>query len=85
MCPATLGQWKHQAILRKAVEALGCNVELGTALISLQQDGGKVVAQLAKSVDGKTIMEEAEFGYVVGADGGHSTSSLILKNSRYCN
>ncbi|EKM55701.1 uncharacterized protein PHACADRAFT_195746 [Phanerochaete carnosa HHB-10118-sp] len=73
MRPVMLGQWKHQAILRTAIEALGSKVELGTALVSLQQDGGKVVAQLAKSVDGKTVTEEAEFGYVVGADGGHST------------
>ncbi|EKM55694.1 uncharacterized protein PHACADRAFT_94045, partial [Phanerochaete carnosa HHB-10118-sp] len=71
--PATLGQWKHQAILRKAIEALGCSVELGTAFVSFQQDGEKVVTQLSKSADGKTVTEEAEFAYVVGADGGHST------------
>ncbi|GJE86853.1 ubiquinone biosynthesis hydroxylase [Phanerochaete sordida] len=68
----TLGQWRHQAVLHKAIEALGGKVELGTALTALQQDGDKIIVQLTKSADEQTVTEEAEFAYVVGADGGHS-------------
>ncbi|EKM55693.1 uncharacterized protein PHACADRAFT_256501 [Phanerochaete carnosa HHB-10118-sp] len=73
MRPVQLGQWKHQAILRKAIEALGCSVELGTALESLQQDGEKIVTQLIKSIDGEVVPEKANFAYAIGADGGRST------------
>ncbi|GJE86852.1 ubiquinone biosynthesis hydroxylase [Phanerochaete sordida] len=72
MRPLTLGQWRHQAVLRKAIEALGGKVELGTTFTAIQQDGDKVIVQLTKYVDGQTVTEEAEFAYVVGADGGHS-------------
>lgn len=75
MRPMALGQWKHQAVIRKAIEALGGKVEMGTTLVSLRQNEQKVSVELAKVIDGQTVTEKAEFAYVIGADGGHSASS----------
>ena len=64
-----LGQWKHQAIIRKYVDRLGGHVELGTELVGLEQDEKSVLVTLAKTVDGQTKKETATYDYVVGADG----------------
>lgn len=71
-----LGQWKHQAVLRKHVEALGGTVELSSALISFKQEAEYVTADIAKTTNGKTVIEQSKFKYLIGADGGHSMSIL---------
>ena len=65
-----LGQWKHQAILRSHIEALGGKVELGQELRGLEEVDGAVKVKIGKDDGGE---EEALFDYVVGADGARST------------
>lgn len=69
---ALLGQWEHQAILRKHIEMLGGRVELGTALVGLEQDENGITVELCKDIDGQLGTDEARFAYVIGADGAHS-------------
>lgn len=72
-----VGQWRHQRILREAVERLGGSVEMGTALLQngIQQDIDGVTVKLQRTVDhGTTSEETARFRFVVGADGAHSAS-----------
>ncbi|EJC99069.1 uncharacterized protein FOMMEDRAFT_170810 [Fomitiporia mediterranea MF3/22] len=70
--PAVLGQWLHQAILRKHIKALGGKVELGSAFIGCTQDENGMTAEIRKIIDGIEHTEKARFEYVVGADGGRS-------------
>ena len=65
-------QWRHEAILRKAIESLGGKVELGTTFIGFTQDENHVTVELRKEVEGLEELETAKFKYVVGADGGKS-------------
>lgn len=69
---ALLGQWEHQAIIRKHIEALGGHVELGTALVGFEQDEGGVTVELSKNINGQLETEKARFAFVVGTDGAHS-------------
>ena len=77
--PILLGQWLHQAIYRKHIEALGGHVELGTKLVGLEQDGVSVRAKLERSSDGQTAEEVASFQYVVGTDGARSQLFLPIE------
>ena len=70
-----IGQWKHQAVIRKHIEALGGVVELGSALLYVGQEDECAVAEIVKTVNGKEVTERAKFEYIIGADGGHSTFS----------
>lgn len=72
-----LGQSKHQAILRKCIETLGGEVELGSALASLQQDSASVIAEITKTVNGRLVEEHTKFAYVIGADGGRSKFAVV--------
>ena len=67
-----IGQWEHQAILRKHIETLGGHVELGTALVGFEQDDDGVTVELSKDIDGRVKSEKARFTYVIGADGARS-------------
>lgn len=67
-----IGQWEHQSILRRHIEALGGHVELGTAFIGLQQDENYVTVELSKNINGRETTEKANFAYVIGADGAQS-------------
>ena len=71
-----LGQWEHQAILRKHIEMLGGHVELGTTLVAFEQDENSVTVELSKDIDGQLKTEKARFAYVVGADGAHSAFKI---------
>ncbi|EJC99073.1 uncharacterized protein FOMMEDRAFT_161305 [Fomitiporia mediterranea MF3/22] len=71
--PVLIGQWRHQAILRRHVEALGGKVELGSEFIGCAQDENGVTAGIRKVVDGVEYIEKARFEYLVGADGGRSS------------
>ena len=69
--PVAIPQWKHQAILRKHLEDFGGQVELGTALVDIEQNSESITVKLSKQ--GTDELEIASFGYIVGADGGKST------------
>ena len=77
--PILLGQWLHQAIYRKHIEALGGHVELGTKLVGVEQDDLSVRAKLERSSDGQTVEEIASFQYVVGTDGARSQLFLSIE------
>ncbi|KAL5507680.1 hypothetical protein ACEPAH_5298 [Sanghuangporus vaninii] len=76
--PVLIGQWLHQQILRQHLEELGCHVELGCRLQTIEQRDESVVAHLVKTMDGKQLEETVQFAYVVGADGAHSTVRKAL-------
>ena len=69
-----LGQEGLEAILRAALAEHGCSVELGTELRSFQQFDDRVDATLVKlgKPKGDTVIENATFDWVIGADGARS-------------
>ncbi|KAI9572352.1 FAD binding domain-containing protein [Boletus coccyginus] len=67
--PLLLGQSKLEGILRSHLEKYGCSVELGTELLSFEDDGERVFAKLVKRKDGEEISETFEASYLIGADG----------------
>ncbi|KAH8110160.1 FAD binding domain-containing protein [Phellopilus nigrolimitatus] len=73
-----LGQWRHQAILRAHIEALGGTVELGTALVGIEQDESGATAEIVRTVDGAQIEEKTKYAYIVGADGARSAVRKTL-------
>lgn len=66
-----LSQERQETILREHLAKLGRQVEFGVELVSLQQDADKVTVTLKNNITGK--LEEAEFNWLIGADGGSST------------
>lgn len=55
--------------MRSHIEKYGCHVELGTELLSFEDDGERVLAKLIKRKDGEEITEIFEASYLIGADG----------------
>ncbi|KAJ7590558.1 monooxygenase [Mycena floridula] len=69
-----IGQDRHEAFLRAQLAKFGCHVELATELDSFEQDSERVKARIIKKLDnGERVEETADFSWLVGADGGHST------------
>ena len=64
-----LGQPTLEGILRSHLEKYGCSVELGTELVSFEDEGERVLAKLVKRKDGEEISETFEASYLIGADG----------------
>ncbi|KAH8112572.1 FAD binding domain-containing protein [Phellopilus nigrolimitatus] len=73
-----LGQWHHQAILRKHIEALNGTVELGTTLVGIEQDESGATAEIVRTVDGAEVKEITKYAYIVGADGARSAVRKML-------
>ncbi|KAL1662103.1 FAD binding domain-containing protein [Schizophyllum commune] len=65
-----MGQDRFEALLFEHLAKHGCGIERGTELRSFTQDADKVTTELVKA-DGS--IEKAEFEFLVGCDGGHST------------
>ncbi|KAL1755003.1 FAD binding domain-containing protein [Schizophyllum commune] len=65
-----MGQDRFEALLYEHLAKHGCEVERGTELRSFTQDADKVTAELVKADDS---VEHADFEFLVGCDGGHST------------
>ncbi|KAL1694009.1 FAD binding domain-containing protein [Schizophyllum commune] len=65
-----MGQDRFEALLYEHLAKHGCEVERGTELRSFTQDADKVTAELVKA--GGSV-ETADFEFLVGCDGGHST------------
>ncbi|TRM62250.1 FAD binding domain-containing protein [Schizophyllum amplum] len=70
-----LGQDRFEEILFEHLGALGCEVERGTELRSCTENADRVSAEILKA-DG--TVDKAEFEFVVGSDGGHSTVRHML-------
>ena len=64
-----LGQPSLEGILRSHLEKYGCSVELGTELVSFEDEGERVLAKLVKRKGGEEISETFEASYLIGADG----------------
>lgn len=64
-----MGQNAAEEILRSHLAKYGCEVELGTALSTIQQDSEHVTAVLKKSVDGKEVTETVQVDWLIGGDG----------------
>ncbi|KAF8124922.1 FAD binding domain-containing protein [Boletus edulis] len=76
--PMFLGQPTLEAILRSHIENYGCSVELGTELLSFEDDGERILAKLVKRKDGEETFETFEASYLVGADGAKSITRKQL-------
>jgi len=76
--PKFLGQPTLEGILRSHLEKYGCSVELGTELLSFEDDGERVLAKLIKRKGGEEIAETFEASYLVGADGAKGVSRKQL-------
>ena len=69
-----LGQSKAQGILRHHLGRLGCQVELGTELVDVEQNDDSVTCRLKKTGEDGTVEEEVlKTDYMVGADGGRGS------------
>ena len=66
-------QWRTTALLRQRLAAFGVDVELETELADFEQDVNGVMATLVCPAGDTSRTERVRAGYVVGADGGHST------------
>ncbi|TFK39683.1 FAD binding domain-containing protein [Crucibulum laeve] len=70
--PVTLGQHRHEAILRSHLEKYGCHVEVATELLSFEQHESHVTAHLVYDDGEKQVMESANFPWMIGTDGARS-------------
>ncbi|KAJ3843773.1 hypothetical protein F5878DRAFT_687172 [Lentinula raphanica] len=70
----SIGQVDHEAILRAhLLRDYGCQVELGTELVSLEQQSYSVEATFIKTNDkSDPTTHKARFDWLIGADGAHS-------------
>ncbi|QGZ61127.1 FAD-dependent monooxygenase [Paraburkholderia acidisoli] len=67
--PVLIPQWRTEAALRARLEALGGEVEYGTALVDAAENGHVVRARLRRA----DTIDEIEATWLVGCDGGRST------------
>ena len=64
-----LGQSSTEKVLRTHLARLGCEVEFGTTLVSLQQDEDGVTAHITKRSGDKDVPEVIRCRWLVGTDG----------------
>lgn len=79
-------QYLHELELRKHIEAAGGKIDLGVALVGLQQVEDCVLVELSETVGGNTKTVKEKYDYVVGTDGGHSSyrsPSFVALRSLY--
>ncbi|MET9488136.1 FAD-dependent monooxygenase [Nocardia sp. NPDC006630] len=69
-----VAQWRTEDILRRALSARGVEVEYGSALDTVDQDGDSVTATIRRSGGS----EQIRASYVVAADGAASTVRGLL-------
>ena len=69
---AMLAQGRQEEILRSHLERLGCVVELGTTLGSIQQREDHVEVQVTKRNDDKDVIETIRCHWLIGTDGARS-------------
>ncbi|KAK0466822.1 FAD binding domain-containing protein [Desarmillaria tabescens] len=76
--PILLGQDRHEEILREHLAKLGCEVELGTELVSFEQSADRVVSRVLKTRDGQTVEETISSRWLVGSEGARSVVRKTL-------
>ena len=67
-----LGQDENCAILRKHLKEYGVSVELGTELVSFEQDETGVDVTLKTEKDGVVSEDKIRTSFVLGSDGAKS-------------
>ncbi|KAK0466820.1 FAD binding domain-containing protein [Desarmillaria tabescens] len=73
-----LGQDRHEEILREHLVKFGCEVELGTELVSFEQSADRVVSRVLKTCDGQTVEETISSRWLVGSEGARSVVRKTL-------
>ncbi|KAI0674231.1 FAD binding domain-containing protein [Trametes maxima] len=74
----TIGQYLLEGIFRDHLTKLGVHIELGTELVSLEQDDGGVTATLKQSTDDGETHQRARVAYVIGADGARGATRRLI-------
>ena len=67
-------QFRTEGVLRAHLHAAGCDVEMGTELVSFEQFDDHVEATIRKTMEGAETVETKCYSWLVGADGGKSTA-----------
>ncbi|KAJ6511431.1 FAD binding domain-containing protein [Mycena vitilis] len=69
----SVGQDRHEEILREHLRNLSCCVELGSELRSFEQFTDHIIAHIVKTdSNGKQLEERTKFDWLIGTDGAHS-------------
>ncbi|KAK0501681.1 FAD binding domain-containing protein [Armillaria luteobubalina] len=76
--PILLGQDRHEAVLREHLAKYGCEVELGTELVSFEQSADRVVSHVLKTRGGHTVEETIESRWLIGSEGARSVVRKTL-------
>ncbi|SJL13737.1 uncharacterized protein ARMOST_17185 [Armillaria ostoyae] len=76
--PIMLGQDRHEEVLREHLAKYGCEVELGTELVSFEQSADRVVSRVLKTRDGQTVEETIESRWLIGSEGARSVVRKTL-------
>ncbi len=76
--PILLGQDRHEEVLREHLAKYGCEVELGTELVSFEQSADRVVSRVLKTRDGQTVEETIESRWLIGSEGARSVVRKTL-------
>ncbi|KAK0214922.1 FAD binding domain-containing protein [Armillaria fumosa] len=76
--PILLGQDRHEAVLREHLAKYGCEVELGTELVSFEQSADRVVSHVLKTRGGQTVEETIESQWLIGSEGARSVVRKTL-------
>ncbi|PBK69092.1 hypothetical protein ARMSODRAFT_1019090 [Armillaria solidipes] len=76
--PILLGQDRHEEVLREHLTKYGCEVELGTELVSFEQSADRVVSRVLKTRDGQTVEETIETRWLIGSEGARSVVRKTL-------
>ncbi|KAK0501675.1 FAD binding domain-containing protein [Armillaria luteobubalina] len=76
--PILLGQDRHEAVLREHLAKYGCEIELGTELVSFEQSADRVVSHVLKTQGGQTVEETIESRWLIGSEGARSVVRKTL-------
>ena len=71
--PIQVPQYHTEAVLRSHLAKYGCQVELNSEIVDLQQFDDRVEATVKVTTEGGDVTETKSYRWLVGADGGRST------------
>ncbi|KAI0646240.1 FAD binding domain-containing protein [Trametes meyenii] len=74
----TIGQYLLEGIFRDHLAELGVQIELGTELVSVEQNDDGVTATLKKTTKGGESREDTRVAYVIGADGARGVTRKLI-------
>lgn len=71
--PIQVPQYHTEAVLRSHLARYGCQVELNSEIVDLQQFDDRVEATIRVTTENGDVTETKSYRWLVGADGGKST------------